>query len=135
MENCPADIREWMLSDTLKLNDDKTEFVIIGTRQQLAKVNIDSLTVGDYTIAPRSEVKNLGCWLDNQLKMDKHINKICQTAFYRLYYIRTQSLVWTTRIPTTETSARAECCRKDHLQCQTLCSYYSLIIQPILVTY
>lgn len=56
MESYVADIREWMLSDKLKLNDDKTEFVIIGTRQQLAKVNIDSLTVGDYTIAPSSEV-------------------------------------------------------------------------------
>ena len=47
MESCVADIRERMLSDRLKLNDYKTEFVIIGTRQQLAKVNIDSLTVGD----------------------------------------------------------------------------------------
>ena len=78
MESCVAQIREWMLSDRLKLNDDKTEFVIIGTRQQLAKVNIDSLTVGDYTIPPSSEVKNPGCWLDNhrdQLKMDKHINR------------------------------------------------------------
>ena len=76
MENCPADIREWMLSDTLKLNDDKTEFVIIGTRQQLAKVNIDSLTVGDYTIAPRSEVKNLGCRLDNNNNNNNNNNTL-----------------------------------------------------------
>ena len=66
MQSCVADIRKWMLSDRLKLNDDKTEFVIIGTRQQLTKVNIDTLTVGDHTIAPSSEVKNFGCWLDNQ---------------------------------------------------------------------
>lgn len=66
----------------------QTEFAIIGTWPQLAKVNIDSLTVGDYTIASSSEVKNLGFWLDNQLKMDKHINKICQAAFYHLYNIR-----------------------------------------------
>ena len=56
---------------------------------QLAMVNIDSLTVGNYTIiiSPSSEVENLGCWLDNQLKMDKHINKICQTTFYHLQCI------------------------------------------------
>jgi hypothetical protein len=35
------------LSDRLKLNDDKTEFVLVGSRQQLAKVNIDALHVGD----------------------------------------------------------------------------------------
>ena len=84
MQSCVADISEWMLSERLKLNDDKTEFVIIGTRLQFAKVNVDSLTVGNYTIVPSSEVKNLGCWLDNQLKMDKHINKICKVAFYHL---------------------------------------------------
>ena len=28
----------WMLSDRLLLNDDKTEFLLIGTRQQLNKV-------------------------------------------------------------------------------------------------
>ena len=35
MQSCIADIRKWMLQDRLKLNDDKTEFIIIGTRQQL----------------------------------------------------------------------------------------------------
>ena len=35
MENCISDIRLWILNDCLKLNDDKTEFLIIGTPQQL----------------------------------------------------------------------------------------------------
>ena len=39
-----------MLQDRLKLNDDKTEFIVIGTRQQLAKVNVDSLQVGESTV-------------------------------------------------------------------------------------
>ena len=42
MENCIAGIRAWMIEDKLCLNDSKTEFMIVGTRQQLAKVNIDS---------------------------------------------------------------------------------------------
>lgn len=33
--------------DRLRLNDGKTEFIIIGTRQQLAKVIIDTLQVGE----------------------------------------------------------------------------------------
>ena len=41
-----------MLTDKLKLiNDDKTEFMLIGTKQQLSKVNIDSLTVGNIDVA------------------------------------------------------------------------------------
>ena len=51
-----------MLSDKLKLNDDKTEFTIIGTGEQLAKINTDSLRVGDSTTAPASKVKKLGTW-------------------------------------------------------------------------
>ena len=31
MQSCIVDIRKWMLQDRLKLNDDKTEFIIIGT--------------------------------------------------------------------------------------------------------
>ena len=39
MESCIDDIRNWILNDKLKLNDDKTEFLMIGTSQQLAKSN------------------------------------------------------------------------------------------------
>ena len=52
MERCISDIRTWMLTDKLKLNDDKTEFMLIGTKQQLSKVNIDCLTVGSIDVVP-----------------------------------------------------------------------------------
>ena len=35
LQDCISDIRSWMLADRLKLNDGKTEFIIIGTRAQL----------------------------------------------------------------------------------------------------
>jgi hypothetical protein len=43
LEWCIDDINDWMFSDKLKVNDGKTEFLIIGTRQQLVKVNFSSL--------------------------------------------------------------------------------------------
>ena len=49
-----------MIKDKLRLNDNKTEFMIIGTRKQLAKVNIDGLSVGESIIAPVTSVRNLG---------------------------------------------------------------------------
>ena len=88
MQDCITDIRKWMLEVKLKLNDDKTEFIIIGTRQQLAKVSVDSLQIGNETITSSSEVKNLGSWFDTQLKMDSHIGKCCRTAFFHLFNIR-----------------------------------------------
>jgi hypothetical protein len=41
MEACIADIKKWTQHNSLMLNDEKTEFIIIGTRQQLAKVDVD----------------------------------------------------------------------------------------------
>ena len=41
-----------MISDNLMLNDDKTEFLIIVTRQQLAKVNINCIRVGSTDVCP-----------------------------------------------------------------------------------
>ena len=38
MQNCIDDVKKWMFANKLKLNDGKTEFLLIGTRQQLAKV-------------------------------------------------------------------------------------------------
>ena len=47
------------------LNEAKTEFLLIGTKQQLAKVNIPHVKVGNVTmIAPHSPVKNRGVWFD-----------------------------------------------------------------------
>ena len=40
MQNCIDDIRSWMEHDKLLLNDEKTEFLVISTRQQFSKVNI-----------------------------------------------------------------------------------------------
>ena len=53
------------MHDKLLLIEDNTEFLQIGTKQQLAKVNISHVTVGIANIAPQSPVKNLGVWLDS----------------------------------------------------------------------
>ena len=45
LEACIADIRTWMLTHRLKINDSKTEFLLFGTKQQLEKVNISEIKV------------------------------------------------------------------------------------------
>ena len=88
MQNCIDDVKRWMLADKLKLNDDKTKFILIGTRQQLAKVNLSTLCVGVAHIILLNEVKNLGCWFDSQMKFDTHLTKSCNAAFFHLFNIR-----------------------------------------------
>ena len=77
-----------MLNNGLKLNDDKTEFLIIGTSQQFEKLDNISFRVGDSDIHPLPIAKNLGSWFDSRLSMATHIKKICASSFYYIYDIR-----------------------------------------------
>ena len=70
------------------LNDDKTEFLIIGTRQQLSKVSIQRIKIGQTEVSPVASARNLGTWFDRHLDMGAHITKTCCGAFYYLYNIR-----------------------------------------------
>ena len=73
------DIRNWMTNDKLLLNDDKMEFLMIGTmaKKQPAKVNIVHILIGDCAIKPKGVVKNLGTWLYSTLSMNSHVNNTC----------------------------------------------------------
>ena len=59
----------------LLLNEEKTKFLLIGTKQQLAKVDFGHIKVDIVNIAPHSPVKNLGVWFDSNLSMVNHITK------------------------------------------------------------
>ena len=88
MQNYIDDIRSWMEHDKLLLNDEKTEFLDIGTRQQLSQVNISSITVGNSAIMKSSVVMNLGSYIDDKLSMNSYIDKVCNASFYYLHNIR-----------------------------------------------
>ena len=61
MALCIRGIRTWVWMDKLKLklNDDKTELMIIGSRQQLEKVSVAELSVGDTSVASASTTRLL----------------------------------------------------------------------------
>ena len=85
LQKCLTDIQLWMNSNKLKLNPDKTEFMIIGTDNQrnilskLLPVNI----LGNY-LYPSTSVRNLGVIFDSDLKFSKHVSSICSSCFYHI---------------------------------------------------
>ena len=52
---CISDICLWMKTNLLKLND-KTELIVLGTRQQLSKVGEVSIMIGNDTISTAPSV-------------------------------------------------------------------------------
>ena len=49
-----------MTADKLKLNDDKTELIVIGTRAQLDKISISELSIDHVKVSTVCNVRNLG---------------------------------------------------------------------------
>ena len=85
---CNKDINDWMVTNKLKKNDDKTDAMVIGTRQQLKQLDSSDIQIGQSVICFKSEVKNLGVIFDKNLTMDAHINKVCQIGYMHLRNIR-----------------------------------------------
>ena len=72
-------------SNDLRINDNQTEIVLIGTQHQLSKLNVNhiKIRVGQCSISPSNNVKNLGVMFDFNLNMEAHINSITKKSFLR----------------------------------------------------
>ena len=88
IEACVADIRIWMNDNFLKLNDDKTELLIITTREELSKTLDISIKVGDQSISPSDDPpRNLGVIFDSTCCLDAHVAKLCRSINFNLYSV------------------------------------------------
>jgi hypothetical protein len=61
-------VHQWLLANRLTLNKEKTEYMIIGSRQRLAKIeNEQELKLGETNINRVKYTKTLGVIVDEQL--------------------------------------------------------------------
>ena len=97
LETCIKDICKWMRTNKLKLNDEKTEAVLFGTRQKLEKLREDNtfeIKIDSEVIKPTPSARNLDFHMETQLKSQTHITKVCGTAYSTLKNIaRVQNLL------------------------------------------
>ena len=66
------------------MNDDKTELIVLGTRQQLGKAGDITIMIGDDTILAVSSAQNLGVHFDRELKWVVHINYLTSNLYHTL---------------------------------------------------
>ena len=71
LEACISDIRDWMKRNHLKLNDSKTEFLILGAPAQLRQLTKEDMMVGDTQVTASSSARNIGAIFDNTLSMKR----------------------------------------------------------------
>ena len=66
-EICVQEINNWMIFNGLKLNEEKTELLLLSSRYWPSP-SLEFVRVGGETIQPSSSVRNLGVILDPTLK-------------------------------------------------------------------
>ena len=76
-----------MNRNRLKLNDNKTEFIIFGSKSKLRNINTTSISVGNEKIKAVCEVRNIGAYFDTELKMHTQVKNMCKSAWLNLFNI------------------------------------------------
>ena len=83
-EECIEDIKKWMDLNKLKLNSEKTESMIVGSRRLMYKINQTGLEVDGTKINFVNNVKNLGVVLESDLSMRSQISSLRRKSFFEL---------------------------------------------------
>ena len=84
LQNGIESVSDWMSANKLKMDEEKTEFLVIGSRHQLKKVVIYSITISGAVIPKSSNARHLGVIVDEQLNMSAHVNQICKSCYASL---------------------------------------------------
>ncbi len=58
-----------MVKNMLKLNDDTTEFIVIGIRQQRSRIDITHININGDNIAPTSTIRNIGVMFSRDMSI------------------------------------------------------------------
>ena len=83
IECCLSDVNDWMTANKLKLNKDKTEFLMISSKFD-PQLSHPVLNFGNDQIHSSSNARNIGVIFDSSMSMVPHVNSICKTSFYHL---------------------------------------------------
>ena len=86
---CISDLRTWMIKHKLKINDSKTEFMVLTSSFLKQQFNDLQIKVGNSQIEPSPTARNLGVIFDSHLNLESHINSVCRSAYFHLKNIRT----------------------------------------------
>ena len=92
MQSCMRDVKAWATANMLKLNDNKTELMLVTSKRTKHLHNLPtSITIGNDLIPFKQSVKNLGFTFDSHLAMNALVSNIARTCYFelrRLAYIR-----------------------------------------------
>ena len=85
MQSCISDVKAWATANMLKLNDSKTELMLVTSKRTKHLHSLPtSITIGNAQISFKESVKFLVFTLDCHLTMNAHVSNIALTCYFEL---------------------------------------------------
>ena len=85
MQSCISDVNAWATANMLKLNDSKTDLMLVTSKRSKHLHNLPtSITISNAQIPFKQSVRNLGFTLDCHLTMNAHVSNIARTCYFEL---------------------------------------------------
>lgn len=85
------ELHAWFSSNSLKMNSNKTDFLIVGTRQNITKTQNFAFTADGIVVKSSKAITFLGVIIDPVLSWDSHISHVvrkCNKILVSLYRFR-----------------------------------------------
>ena len=86
MQSCMSDVKNRAIANMLKLNDNKTELMLVTSKITEHVHNLPtSITIGNAQVPFKQSVKKLGFALDCHLTMNANVSIIARTCYFELH--------------------------------------------------
>ena len=82
-QSCISDVKAWATANMLKLNDSKTELMLVTSKTSSHLHSLPtSITIGNAQFPFKQSVMNLGFTLDGHLTMNANVCNIARTCYF-----------------------------------------------------
>ena len=87
IQNCVADLQEWMNINKLKCNATKTEIIVKCAPHIKIKLSMPQIELGDTVVPVSTVAKNIGVFFYDALSMNNQVQHICRVAYFHIHSI------------------------------------------------
>ena len=85
VEKCVSDVKTWMTSNKLQMNEDKTELLLVTAKRVVNLQHLpEFMNINGNSVKFSPSVKNLGVTLDSTLSLHQHVINVCRVAYLEL---------------------------------------------------
>jgi hypothetical protein len=87
MEDCVRFIKAWMSEHDLKMNDSKTEFMLLANKNTARQLDSPSLSVCGHDVPPSNTARNIGVVIDTSMSLNARLTAVCNRGYRQLHVI------------------------------------------------